>query len=218
MLAINISLCEHKIRSDASIANMNAKDLMYGFRFWSIDHSRNTVTYHNALCLSPQNFAEALSSVWPGSQNGPKGNWKQCLCKLLGRQTKSIMVCYGIFWSVQLFIMSSAPAFVKRSLKMQMFGGLTCHVWTHFERIFTLSVHVWIQTMVSQPAGLRGRRRKRQLPCAKGCWLFIYWFSEDHKREFSSRLNRFHRGTSQPRTVFSGQIFPRTNLLTRGRK
>ena len=23
----------------------------------SIDHSRNTTTYHNALCLSPQNFA-----------------------------------------------------------------------------------------------------------------------------------------------------------------
>ena len=22
-----------------------------------IDHSRNTITYHNALCLSPQNFA-----------------------------------------------------------------------------------------------------------------------------------------------------------------
>ena len=32
-----------------------------------IDHSRNTITYHNALCLSLQNFAKALSSVSLGS-------------------------------------------------------------------------------------------------------------------------------------------------------
>ena len=31
----------------------------------------------------------------------PKRNWRQCLCKILGWQTKSIMVCYGIFWSGQ---------------------------------------------------------------------------------------------------------------------
>ena len=34
--------------------------------------------------------------------NGPKRNWKQCLCKILGWQTKSIMVCYDIFCSGQL--------------------------------------------------------------------------------------------------------------------
>ena len=32
----------------------------------------------------------------------PKRNWKQCLCKILGWQTKSIMLCYGIFCSGQL--------------------------------------------------------------------------------------------------------------------
>ena len=26
---------------------------------------------------------------------------KQCLCKILGRQKKRIMVCHGIFWSGQ---------------------------------------------------------------------------------------------------------------------
>ena len=26
-------------------------------KLYPIDHSRNTITYHNALCLSPQNFA-----------------------------------------------------------------------------------------------------------------------------------------------------------------
>ena len=31
----------------------------------------------------------------------PKRNWRQCVCKILGWQTKSIMVCYGIFWCGQ---------------------------------------------------------------------------------------------------------------------
>ena len=55
-----------------------------------------TITYHNAVCFSPQNFAEALFSVSLGAILTPKRNWKQCSCKILGRQTKSIMVCYGI--------------------------------------------------------------------------------------------------------------------------
>ena len=66
-----------------------------------IDHSRTTITYHNALCLSPQNFAYALSSVSLGAILTPKRNWRQCVCKILGWQTKSIMVCFGIFWSGQ---------------------------------------------------------------------------------------------------------------------
>ena len=37
------------------------------------------------------------------------------------------------------------------------------HVWTHFEPIFSLRVHGWIQTTVSQLAGVRGCHRKRQL-------------------------------------------------------
>ena len=36
-----------------------------------------------------------------GVKLAPKRNWKQCLCKILGWQTKSIMVCYDIFWSGQ---------------------------------------------------------------------------------------------------------------------
>ena len=58
----------------------------------------NPITYHNALCLSPQNFAYALFSVSLGAILTPKRNWRQCLCKILGWQTKSIMVYYGIFW------------------------------------------------------------------------------------------------------------------------
>ena len=37
------------------------------------------------------------------------------------------------------------------------------HVWTHFEPIFLLRVQGWIQTTVSQLAGVRGCRQKRQL-------------------------------------------------------
>ena len=37
------------------------------------------------------------------------------------------------------------------------------HIWTHFEPIFPLRVHGWIQTTVSQLAGKRGCRWKRQL-------------------------------------------------------
>ena len=36
------------------------------------------------------------------------------------------------------------------------------HVWTHFEAIFPLRVQGWIRTTVSQIAGVRGCRRKRQ--------------------------------------------------------
>ena len=96
----------------------------------------NTATYHNTLCWSLLNFAETLSSVSLGSWNGPKRNWKQCLCKILGGQTKSIMGCYGVFWSGQL---SSS---VKTSLKE--FTGI-CFVnitwkWRWWSSLNVLSV------------------------------------------------------------------------------
>ena len=37
------------------------------------------------------------------------------------------------------------------------------HIWTHFAPIFPLRVQGWIQTTVSQLAGERGCRQKRQL-------------------------------------------------------
>ena len=47
---------------------------------------------HDTLCLSLQNFAKALFLFSHGTYNGPKRHWKQCLCKILEGQTKSIMV------------------------------------------------------------------------------------------------------------------------------
>ena len=53
---------------------------------------KNTITYHNALCSSPPKFKKALFSVSLGAILPPKRNWRQCLCKMLGWQTKTIMV------------------------------------------------------------------------------------------------------------------------------
>ena len=78
-----------------------------------IDHSRNTITYHKALCLSLQSFALSLSSVSLGSWTGPTRNWKQCLCKLWGNKQRAlwyVMVFSGVVnyladaaWSIKNF-------------------------------------------------------------------------------------------------------------------
>ena len=65
-----------------------------------IDHSRK---YHNIP------WALSLVSL------GPKKNWKQCLYKILEWPTKSIMVCYGIFWNSQLYSQQSPEFSCKPS-------------------------------------------------------------------------------------------------------
>ena len=47
------------IASKEKLEKLPFLDKNHGLTFGkiSIDHSRNTITYHNALCLSPQNFA-----------------------------------------------------------------------------------------------------------------------------------------------------------------
>ena len=85
------------------------------------------------------------------------------------------------------------------------------HVWTHFEPIFSLRVHGWIQTTVSQLVGVRGCRRKRQLSFFTiRCWLFIYWCSEDLNKQFSPSQNHFLRRTpqSQDRFAFRQLLWP----------
>ena len=77
--------------------------------------TENTITYHNTLCWSLQNFAEELSLVSLGSLNGPKRNWKQCLCKILEWPTKSIMVCYDIFCSGQFAVHRHTYTLVKNN-------------------------------------------------------------------------------------------------------
>ena len=42
--------------------------------------------------------------IFIGAILTPKRNRRQCLWKILGWRKKSIMVCYGIFWSGQLFL------------------------------------------------------------------------------------------------------------------
>ena len=38
-----------------------------------------------------QNFAQPLFLISPGYYSGPKRNWRQCLCKIFGRQTSCSM-------------------------------------------------------------------------------------------------------------------------------
>ena len=62
------------------------------------DHSRK---YHNLYTIMlfvcrPKVLHRHCLQFLLGVKMAPKGNWKQCLCKNLGWQTKSIMVCYGI--------------------------------------------------------------------------------------------------------------------------
>ena len=80
---------------------------------------------------------------------------------------------------------------------------LNIRVWTHFEPIFSSSVHGWIQTTVSQLEGVRGCRRKRQLSFfATGCCLFIYWCPEDLNKQFSPNRNSFLRRTPTSQDCF----------------
>ena len=92
------------------------------------------------------------------------------------------------------------------------------HVWTHFEPIFSLRVHGWIQTTVSQLAGVRGCRRKRQLSFLYNVFILMY-----RRPQLPIFGTAFSGELPQARTVllfgsYSGQIFPRRNLLTRRRK
>ena len=85
------------------------------------------------------------------------------------------------------------------------------YVWTHFEPIFSLRVHGWIQTTVSQLAGVSECRRTRQLLFfAIGCWLFIYWCMEDLNKQFSPSRNRFlqRTPTSQDRFALRQLLWP----------
>ena len=87
-----------------------------------------------------------------------------------------------------------------------------------FELIFSLRVHDWIQTTVSQLAGVRGCRRKRQLSFLYNVFILMY-----RRPQLAIFGTAFSGELPQARTVllfgsYSGQIFPRRNLLTRRRK
>ena len=61
--------------------------------------------YHDTLCLTPPNFAIALFLFSLGTIISPKGNWKQYLCKIWGRQTKNIMVFSEVAYLVFLMLL-----------------------------------------------------------------------------------------------------------------
>ena len=87
-----------------------------------------------------------------------------------------------------------------------MFGGQTFM----FEPTLNLFSR-YVSTVGSKRRCVRGCRRKRQMSFfAIGCWLFIYWCSEDLNKLFSPNRNRFLRRTptSQDRFDLRQLLWP----------
>ena len=89
----------------------------------SIDHSRNTITNHNALCLSRQKILHKhCLQFLLGVKMARRETENNVYMQNLGWQTKSIMVCNGIFWSGQL---AGKPLVASRNvvcfLKLHLF-------------------------------------------------------------------------------------------------
>ena len=60
--------------------------------------------YHNTLCLSLHNFASVLLLFSLGTKVSPRRKWKQCLCKILEVQTKSILVFLKVAYVALNFV------------------------------------------------------------------------------------------------------------------
>ena len=62
-----------------------------------------------------------------GGISTPQKNLRKCLCKILGWQTKSIMVCSGIFWSGQLlcwvWLLSSMSLKRPNNIKLEWWSS-----------------------------------------------------------------------------------------------
>ena len=61
----------------------------------------NTITYHNALFVTPK-FCISIVFSFSWELKWPQEKLKTMLMQNLGVTNKSIMECYGIFWSGQL--------------------------------------------------------------------------------------------------------------------
>ena len=71
--------------------------------------------FHNTLCLSLQNLSQLLLLFYLGTMVSPRRKWKQCLCKILGGQTKSIMVFLKVASSVHSY---SRIALIERAVML----------------------------------------------------------------------------------------------------
>ena len=122
---------------------------------------------------------------------------------------------------MQFFNESGVPTFGLAPSQNSNVWQPNCYFWTHFEPIFSLRVYVWIQTTIWQLAGLRGRRRKRQLSFTIGWWLFVFYILSVAKttlRNFRQVRTAFSGKLPKARVVlvvdsYSPQTFPRKYLL-----
>ena len=85
---------------------------------------------HLKICIS-------IVFSFPGAILTPKRNWRQCLCKIFGLQTKSIMVFYGIFWSGQYPIASFSISLVLGLclIILRKFSNMVTLFWNKSSKI-----------------------------------------------------------------------------------
>ena len=104
----------------------------------------NTITYHNTLFRQPKIFHSYCLRFLLGVKMAPM--------KLLGWQTKGIMVCYGIFWRGQLQSLTRDGCLQKALFKVIWLRKLWCSIWVvAFERWLHMEVQVIYQDSSTWP-------------------------------------------------------------------
>ena len=68
-----------------------------GEAFLAFDHSRNTITYHNALCLSPQNLHKHCLQILLGVKMAPRETENNAYTKFWGDKQR-------VLWYVMVFL------------------------------------------------------------------------------------------------------------------
>ena len=85
----------------------------------------------------------------------PRENWRQCLCKILGWQTKSIVVCYGIFCSGQYMCLHAFKKSVRTLAEKSQLVGQTVRLENEiglFFSEFTLLYTIWLTSWLVECA------------------------------------------------------------------
>ena len=134
--------------------------------------------------------------------NGLRRNWKQCLCNILGWQTKSIMVCYGIFWSGQLpsfftLIMTICPKIANCFRKGQKENKTTSVYRLMFLILYGCDTTYWDfdwnNKQTEKAFLLTNRKGKAQISvptqsCSKASKYFDNWTSPSTQYNISARV------------------------------
>ena len=86
-----------------------------------------------------KNPGSAPVSVSLGAISTPKRNWRQCLCKSLGWQTKSIMLLYFLEWSILLsYILNLTLSYITLTPKVKIWTRISLNHNTYCSNLLLL--------------------------------------------------------------------------------